>query len=123
MTTNLKCYEEKFPNIPDKYLKDFIRGVVDGDGTIGHTKKYGLDSSKLYPRLRILGNESFLRELNEATKKFCNHKTKAINKKGEENIYCVSYNYSTAKKILEWLYNDCKICLKRKFDRYIEVCT
>src|SRR5574337_297818 len=32
----------KFPNVPQKYVRDFIRGCIDGDGSIGiyNYKKY-----------------------------------------------------------------------------------
>lgn len=114
MNTNNKCYELKFPNIPNNFIKDYIRGYVDGDGTIDTTKGYRKDKIYIGPRLRILGNFDFLSKLNETTKKFYNHKTNAINKKGKENIYVITYNFSTAKFLLEWLYKDCSICLERK---------
>ena len=111
----------KFPEVPKKYLKDFIRGYVDGDGCIDITKGYRGNKVYIGPRLRILSNYDFLSSLNEKTKEFISHNTNAISKKGKDNVYCVTYNFSTARNILKWLYKDCKICLIRKYNRAKEV--
>ena len=50
----------------------------------------------------------------EKTKEFYFHKTNAINQKGKENVYVITYNFKTAANILRWLYSDCNICLPRK---------
>lgn len=81
MISNKKHDEMSFPNVPKKYLKDFVRGYVDGDGTIDTTKGYKGDKVYIGPRLRILGNQNFLKELNEYTKTIYPHKTNSILKK------------------------------------------
>ena len=124
MQTSKKCYEVQFPqDIPQEYYKDFIRGYIDGDGCIDTTKGYKKDKVYIGPRLRILGNHDFLRDMNEKTKEFVHHNTNAILKKGHENIYYVTYNFSTAKKLLKWLYDDSIICHSRKKDRVLELCS
>ena len=124
MQTNKKCYEVQFPqNIPQEHYKDFIRGYIDGDGCIDTTKGYRKDKVYVGPRLRILGNHDFLRDMNEKTKEFVKHNTNAISKKGHENIYCVTYNFSTARNLLRWLYDDNTICLSRKQDRVLKLCS
>ena len=112
--TNKKHYEMSFPNIPSEYVRHFIRGYVDGDGCIDTTKGYRGEKIYIGKRLRILGNYNFLYSLNEKTKEIYNHKTNAINKKGKENVYVITYNFKTATNILHWLYDDCNICLPRK---------
>lgn len=121
MTTNKKHEEMVFPDIPEKYLKDFIRGYVDGDGTIDTTKGYRGDKVYIGPRLRILGNYEFLKKMNEITKGIYNHKTNAISRKGKENVFILTYNFSTANAILKWLYTDSSIHLNRKYTKFLEV--
>lgn len=122
MTSNQKSKEIEFPtNIPDEYLKDFIRGIIDGDGCIDTTKAYRKDKTYTGPRLRILGRESFLRTLNEHSKRFVTHNTNAINRKGSEDVFYVTYNFSTAVNFLKWIYENNKISLKRKYEKYLEV--
>ena len=119
MDSNKKSFELNFPNIPQEYIKDFIRGYIDGDGCIDTTKGYKKNKIYIGPRLRILGNYDFLYELNLATKEFIDHKTDSITKKGRENVYYLTYNFSTADKLLNWLYKDANIYLKRKYDKAI----
>nr|DAV22088.1 MAG TPA: putative homing endonuclease/beta fold, HYDROLASE [Caudoviricetes sp.] len=117
MTTNKKHEEIRFPNVPEKYLKDFIRGVIDGDGNIDTTKGYQKDKIYIGARLRILGNKEFLIELNEKTKLLYPHNTNAVNKKGKENVYTVTYNFKTARELLKIIYYDGCLSLTRKFNR------
>lgn len=128
METNNKHKELLFPTIPNKYLKDFIRGYIDGDGCIDKAKgKQKINDKFRYyygVRLRILGNYNFLKELNLQTKRFINHKTNAISKKGKENVYVITYNFSTAKNILNWVYQDNpELYLERKHNKFLELLT
>lgn len=117
MTSNKKTEEIRFPEVPNEYLRDFIRGIIDGDGNINTTKGYKGNKIYIGARLRILGSEIFLKELNEKTKLLYPHNTNAISKKGKENIYVVTYNFKTARELLKIIYYDGCLCLKRKFDR------
>ena len=65
MTTNNKHSEIRFPKVPNKYLKDYIRGLIDGDGCIDTTKSYYKDNVYIGPRLRILSNRKFLIDMLE----------------------------------------------------------
>ena len=118
MTTNKKAFEITLPEIPPQFFKDFVRGCIDGDGCIDTTKGYRGEKAYIGPRLRILGNLKFLNQLNETIKQFVPHKTNAISKKGSYNVWCVTYNFSTAKKILDWCYQNNNICLFRKYNNY-----
>lgn len=117
MISNKKTEEIRFPKVPDEYLRDFIRGIIDGDGNIDSTKGYKGNKIYIGARLRILGNEIFLKELNEKTKLLYPHNTNAVNKKGKENIYVITYNFKTARELLKIIYYDGCLCLKRKFNR------
>ncbi len=45
------------PRIPDEHLGHFVRGVIDGDGTICFTKRLKV------PRISILGSRLFVSQL------------------------------------------------------------
>lgn len=123
LTSNKKHAEMKFPKVPNKYLKDFIRGYVDGDGTIGKTKGQQIVNGEkriyLGIRLRILGNYDFLKKMIELIRKEIPNKTYSISKRKNENVYEVTYNFSVAEKILHWLYDNSNIYLKRKKEKFI----
>lgn len=125
MTTNNKAKEIKFPNVPEKYLRHFVRGLMDGGGCIDQIKGYRDfgDYKKIYvgTRLRILGNYDFLQEMIIKISEQVPNKTRKVSKKGAENVWYITYNFRIAERILEWMYNDSKIYLKRKYKKYKEV--
>lgn len=123
MTSNRKHDELNLPDIPKIYLKDFVRGYIDGDGSIGNAKaKQIIDGEMVFyygTRLRILGNEKFLTQLIEKIRGHVPNKTFAVCKKGKENVYVVTYNFSIADKILKWIYSEePELYLKRKFETF-----
>ena len=121
MKTNKKSKEIKFPQVPDNMLKHYIRGLIDGDGCIDTTKAYRDDKVYIGPRLRILGNREYLITMLDEIRKQVPNNTKAVNKKGAENVWYITYNFSTAKDVLHWCYDNNNICINRKYNKFIEV--
>ena len=118
----------KFPTLSQvskELIYHFIRGYIDGDGSISKAKgKQIVNGEKriyLGIRLRILGNYDFLKEMIELIRKEIPNKTYSIIKRKNENVYEVTYNFSVAEKILHWLYDDSNIYLKRKKDKFISL--
>ena len=110
----------KFPNIPKELYSHFIRGYFDGDGSFSYYFVKGND--KLQTIITITSTHCFcesirnilIEELNipgggiyEASCK--NGITKVLSFGGNEQN----------KIILDWLYKDAKMFLKRKHDKYI----
>lgn len=100
----------KFPTtIPQQYIKDFIRGYFDGDGSIyfdNHAKRY---------RISILGTKDFLEGI---VKAFDIQNNIYVEK---EDIYVL--NCTTSKDIntvLYKMYNNSTIFLDRKYNRYLD---
>ncbi|HPF07779.1 MAG TPA: hypothetical protein P5120_17225 [Spirochaetota bacterium] len=119
MTTDNKSRNLKWPdNIPDKYLRHFIRGYFDGDGTVGIStnQREFLEGIKYYyiARIRFLGTEDFLKGLTQAIEKQTTIPAVKVQKKGKENVYCLTYTGVNAKHIHRYMYTDATIYLKRK---------
>lgn len=120
ITTHDKSHTLTWPeHIPDEHLRHFLRGYIDGDGTIGialnrQTIKKG--EVRYYPviRLRVLGTEAFLTGLTNAIHHAQDIKPVKVHKKGHEQVYEIQYSGRHAKKVLDWLYNDATIFLARK---------
>ncbi len=125
MHTNKKHNEITFPDVPNDYLKHFIRGVFDGDGCIDMTfayKTFPLYKKKYYgSRTRILGNYQFLSVMINKIREQVPNKVKTIQKKGAENVWYVSYTFKSSECIMNWLYKDATIYLKRKYNKYKEI--
>lgn len=110
------CFENKskilqFPTediVPQHLIHHFIRGYVDGDGCIT-TSNNGKQVS-----VEILGSENFLNGLIEINLFNRNH----LYSFKHSDIKRVSYSGEKAMMVLNYLYEDATIYLKRKAQRY-----
>ena len=120
----------KFPNVPKKYLHDFVRGYFDGDGTI--TSKKG----KSYMCSFCSGSELMLSKLNNLLSKeiikfggnrWCKYKGKVykycpkLNGGWSKNIcYYLTLSVNDTRRMKLFLYQD-ENCLKlkRKYEKFL----
>ena len=107
----------EFPQCVDEYLySHFIRGYIDGDGSI-----YYSQSKNVY-RISMVGTKMFL----EFVQTICNKigvKTSLHHKDSHNNVI---YTLSTTSNIgtltfLKWIYNDATLKLQRKYDKYQQI--
>ena len=105
----------KFPNrdifTNKDLIKHFIRGYVDGDGCLTYTS-----TGRLV--IEIIGTKEFLEEIiieypNIFNKTF--HKDK---RRPNSNTYAISCSANKADKFASILYDNSKIYLQRKYDRF-----
>lgn len=106
----------KFPTkeqVPDEFLFHFIRGYVDGDGTIGKQYKQ-YKTLHMYPRLGICGNEQFLEGLLDRT----GWKRNKIIHDSRSHACGIGWG---SREYLDLLYKDATIYLDRKYELYLEI--
>jgi hypothetical protein len=89
----------KIPKIPKKYLRDFIRGIVDGEGGISFDKRE-------YPTFR----NHFLSKFNIYSKITQQKKNGKLT-----NLFCICYRTNSAKTLINYLYQNADLYLERKF--------
>jgi hypothetical protein len=110
--TPRKSLTLKFPEMPRKYIKHFIRGYFDGDGCISKTKTTSVWCSY------FLGTKNMLENIN----KYINESTLIGNKNvryvKQSNIYKISYSTHDSIKLGNWMYENSSIYLKRKRDKF-----
>lgn len=111
-----KSCNEKFPVIPNKYMKDYIRGYFDGDGSVG-----------CYPntlRITIVSGHDFCTKLKDFLSEEKGEPMGYIYKEHSSDIGKKNnlYRYCIYKKShIQWLYNylyldkDC-VKLERKYN-------
>lgn len=108
-----KSLNESLPRVPSQYLRDFLRGIVDGDGGMRIDKKG-------QPAIGICGGEIvmtfmrdyFLRSMNL----FSKIGRRSYSEKQKNYLYEIRYKSSSALKIIAYLYNnDSCLYLDRKY--------
>ena len=100
---------EIFPdNIPKVYIRDFIRGVFDGDGItdIRRFRSGFVGSNNLVNRILV--------ELNRCDLSIFNTKSK--------NICYFLGGKKFSRELFEYMYNDSTLYLKRKYERMKYIC-
>ena len=121
----LGCFQNKslilkFPTeeqLPNHLIRHFIRGYVDGDGTISIS-----NSKSPQAVLSIVGTRCFINSYvlfleKELDIKFGSYL--GINGKAFSKTVCGNIK---AKKVIDYLYSDINIYLDRKYEKYKEIC-
>lgn len=104
----------KYPSysqVPKHLMRHFMRGYVDGDGSIYITHNN--------INISVLGTKEFLYSFIEETGL---PKRKLYESKKGRNVNCFFFQYSgaNAKLLIDYLYKDATIFLERKYNKYIE---
>lgn len=110
--TPQKSLTLKFPTqkqVPKEFHPHFIRGYVDGDGSVM------INTRRNAGRLSILGTENMLQGILEAT----NWKKQKICLR--ENIYSIEWNGSYVTEYLDYLYKNANVYLDRKYKKYLQI--
>ena len=110
-----KTYTLQLPDyIPDKYFRDYIRGLFDGDGNISVSyvnKPKGMSS--------IAGSPSFLLQIKEKLEMFL--PVNIVYYQKDENCGYIKINRQEDLKIfLDWMYKDSNLYMERKYQKYLE---
>lgn len=107
-----KSLKEIVPTVPTKYVKDFIRGVVDGDGSIQLDKRN-------YPALSVAGGENTLRFIRDhfftKFKLYSGLYKGTYSKNAQKYLYGINYRTNSAKTLINYLYTNSKLYLNRKY--------
>lgn len=103
-----------FPNeqqVPLELLYDFLRGYIDGDGSVMIAKDHNGDYNK--PRLSVLGTQQFLESMVQKTG-WRNNKIQ-----NPSNAYSIDWNGRYVMEYLDQLYSNATIYLDRKYEKYL----
>lgn len=110
----------KFPEVPQEYLSDFIRGVFDGDGSVFYDKrrpKFPLRSKF------VSGSKDFIEGLEEGLE-FLGMPKRTIYRQKTKNgfSYMFIYDHKNSVKLFDTLYKNAQngLFLDRKYRRFLE---
>lgn len=117
-----KSLSYKFPtNIPEKYLKDFIRGYFDGDGSV--YKNYTTNHGKTYCYINVSFTSGSLSFLESLQKHFQEHtiQSRIVKDNRKETFYLKIYDKQSVINFKRYIYwNDKLMFLNRKFKKFID---
>lgn len=109
-----KTGKEVLPKtIPEQYIKDFIRGYFDGDGSLTINKSFRICSSSI----------DILNSINKYLKNTLNITFNVYEDKSYKIPFFTidSNNRKNNKIVLDHLYNNATIYLNRKYERYLDM--
>jgi hypothetical protein len=109
-----------FPEIPDLYVRDFIRGYVDGDGSFGLYCSGGVARYNL----SICVNSHYALKLASVFSSLVQAKAGVCKRHKDSKSSVVSLRYSgkyTVCKLLDYLYSGATIYLDRKYKNYLHI--
>ena len=111
----------KPPLIKNNLIRHFIRGYIDGDGSIYKTKnKYGFDF-----HVNIIGTNELLTYIHNYLKdnKLIQKDLNLEKRKQEHKVSNIRYGGNNQTyNILKHLYNNSKLYLTRKYNIYLKLC-
>lgn len=99
-------------------MRHFIRGYVDGDGCLCTYK----NKNSIKTELSLVGTKKFLNVVNKLFKNVGNIKNKSC-KNWENRAYELKFSSVPSRKIARFLYENSKIYLERKYNKYLEFCS
>jgi hypothetical protein len=137
--TSRKSLKVEFPNVPDKFLSHFIRGVFDGDGSVFFepSRKIPLrvsstnGSVSFVPRsnkspLRVSftsGSKKFITTLESSLHLHAGLPKRTIYKTLRKSMsYYIRYCHTDSLKFFEYIYEgaDEPMRLERKYQKFLE---
>ena len=125
----LGCVQAKtlilsFPNIPSSLHQHFIRGYFDGDGCFSVTSRKDRKNpnSKIY-QFNIVGMPEVLLKIQDIIVQNTGVKKLPLKTRAGAKVKTLHYGgHNVCKKILDYLYKNATIYLKRKHDKYCKYC-
>lgn len=96
-----KSLDMKFPNMPHEYVRHFIRGCWDGDGSVYYEKK-----SRILKAHFVSGSKIFIDDMVEHLKKAGLRERTIYETKGKPPSYYIRYSGYHCKKLYHYLYDN-----------------
>lgn len=120
-----KTHIVEFPSkVPKLLIRHFLRGYFDGDGCVSVTRRKdrSIRGKSMRVQFTLTGRDEFIKKCQEYLCNFANIPKTALNR--TEDSSTVSLHYSginSVIKILNYIYGNSTIYMKRKYDKYLNL--
>lgn len=114
-----KTFSLRIPEgiLSDDLFRHFLRGLIDGDGTITRTKE------KRNWIVRVVGSKELMKQIGDKTRELLGINYSYFPAKQCESgqiYYCAWGGRKKLTKLLDWIYKDSTIHMNRKYAKYLE---
>lgn len=107
----------KFPNMPEEYLRHFIRGCWDGDGSVFFQYK-----KKLLMTFYVSGSKEFIEKMEDVLYRNAGLAKRVIYTRPGGTSFYFKYAHQDSIKLFHYMYDDVPnyMFLDRKYDKFRE---
>lgn len=120
-----KTHILEFPlRVPQFLIRHFLRGYFDGDGCISITKRSdrSIRGKSIRAQFTLTGRDKFIKKCQEHLCNSVNITKTALNKSKNSSTASLHYNgINSVLKILNYIYSNSTIYMKRKYDKYLNL--
>jgi intein-encoded DNA endonuclease-like protein len=112
-----------FPDIPENYLADFVRGYFDGDGSVHKITYKATKNGKFYTEIRsnfTCGSKKFLETLREILHIKLGLKMKVIGQYGRYQ-FKLGYGQKDTFKLMQFMYYKKNLIALRRKEAYLQL--
>ncbi len=102
----------KFPEVPKSLLRHFVRGVIDGDGSVRYVNR---SRSPYFEIVVCSGSKIFLEKM---AKKISRIGISGRVWKNNNGVFILQYTCRRGMALAKWIYGNEGLCLDRKFQQY-----
>lgn len=123
--TTTKSYDLCFPDMSifdePSFIRDYIRGYCDGDGSLCFAKVISKITNKitLRPIVNFVGTLEMLTSIRDY---LLIPKTILQQKSKNNKLFSLTYSNRQAKQIADFLYENANTYLERKYQKYLDFC-
>lgn len=111
-----KTFKIKFPSyeiVPKELMHHFIRGIFDGDGSIGHIK-----NTYHQPFANIVGTRHFCENLLKILKESNSYINGFLDYVVDKNTCVIRFTGNNVFRLFNYLYQNSTIMLERKYNNF-----
>ena len=118
-----KTFHTYLPEVPEQYMSDLIRGILDGDGSIRCKQSGKENRNRFFHYIGFCGTHKLMQDISDylADKLNLNVRPKVYDYKDRNLSEIHISNVADICKVGDFLYKDAELYLTRKYNKFINI--